>query len=387
MKNQAVIYFDNAATSWPKPPDVKQAMNHFLDHVGASPGRSGHQLANEAGRIVYETREAIAELFNAPDPMQVTFCHNVTEALNLVLYGILRPDDHVITSSMEHNSMMRPLRDLEFRGVKLTVIPCSPQGILDPGDIKKAILPETKIIALNHASNVIGTILPIKAVGQIAREHDLLFLVDSAQSAGAVPIDFQSDLIDLLAFTGHKSLLGPTGTGGLIVEDRLNLRDFRPLKLGGTGSRSEFEFQPDFLPDIFESGTLNSVGLAGLGASVRWILAKGVDQIRQHEIELTQMLIDGLQKIPGIQVYGTRNASRQTATISFNLHGWTPSELALRLDEAFKIMCRVGLHCAPAAHKTMGTFPDGTVRFGMGYFNTTKEVETALQALEKLSGT
>jgi selenocysteine lyase/cysteine desulfurase len=235
-----MIYLDNAATSWPKPPGVAQAMVHFLDEIGANPGRAGHRLAVEAGRIVYDTRELVAELFNAPDPLRVIFNHNVTEALNLALRGFLRPSDHVITSSMEHNSMMRPLRALEREGVEVTVVSCSPEGFLDPADVTRAIQPNTTMIALNHASNVVGTLLPVAEVGRIARQHNLL-LVDTAQTGGAYPIDVQADGIDLLGFTGHKSLYGPMGTGGLVIGERVDPARLEPLVRGGTGSRSEHE--------------------------------------------------------------------------------------------------------------------------------------------------
>ena len=381
-----MIYFDNAATSWPKPPCVAESMVHFLKKIGANPGRSGHRLSVESGRIVYNAREAVAEFFNAPDPLRVVFGSNITEALNMALHGLLHPGDHVITSSMEHNSMMRPLRNLEQNGVKLTTVHCLPEGYLDPVDIKAAIRNNTVIIALNHASNVVGTLLPIPEVGKICRQHNLLFLVDTAQTGGAFPIDMQKDLIDLLGFTGHKSLYGPMGTGGLIIGDRVDIKRFKPLKSGGTGSRSAYEKQPDFLPDMCESGTPNAVGLAGLESAIRWILNRGIDDIRIHEIELTQQLISGLKKIPGVKVYGEHNASKQIATISFNITGMEPSEVGLRLDNEFNIMCRVGLHCSPASHQTIGTFPKGTVRFSLGLFNTLEEVDIAISAVEKLSG-
>lgn len=385
MAGETMIYLDNAATSWPKPPGVAEAMTRFLTGVGANPGRSGHRLSVEAERVVYAAREAVAELFGAPDPLRVAFGLNVTEALNLALRGLLRPGDHVITGSMEHNSVMRPLRALERQGVALTVVRCSPQGVLDPREVEAAIRPNTRLIVLNHASNVIGTLLPVAEVGQIARRHGLLLLVDTAQSGGTYPIDMQRDAIDLLAFTGHKGLLGPTGTGGLIVGERVDLQQFEPLKRGGTGSHSEFEEQPDFMPDRFESGTPNAVGLAGLAAGVRWVLGQGVERIRAHEVNLTQRLIDGLGQIPGVTVYGTHDAGQQTATVSFNIAALEPSEVGLRLDEEFAIMCRVGLHCAPAAHRTMGTFPVGTVRFGLGAFNTADEVDRAVQAVAQLA--
>jgi len=385
-----MIYLDNAATSWPKPPGVAAAMLHFLDQVGANPGRSGHRLSVEAGRIVYQAREALAALFNVRDPLRVVFAANATEALNLALHGYLRPGDHVITSSMEHNSVMRPLRALARppagrERIALTVIPCSSQGFLDPTALEAAIRPETALIVLNHASNVCGSLLPVREAGAIARRHGCLLLVDAAQTAGAYPLDVEADQIDLLAFTGHKALVGPMGTGGLVIGERVDVGRLEPLKQGGTGSRSEQQEQPDFLPDKYESGTANAVGLAGLGAGVRWVLERGVAEIRRHEVELTQRLIDGLTAIPGIAVYGGLAAARQTATVSFNLDGLLPSDVGLRLDEEYDIMCRVGLHCAPAAHETLGTFPQGTVRFSLGSINTTAEVDQALEAVSTLA--
>jgi len=380
------IYFDNAATSWPKPPGVAGAMVHFLEEVGANPGRSGHCASVEAARIVFSARQAAADLFNAADPLRVVFCANITEALNLVLFGLLRPGDHVITSSMEHNSMMRPLRYLAGQGVELSVLPCSPEGQLSPQQIEEAIRPNTVLLALNHASNVAGTMLPIPQVGEIARRHDLLLLVDTAQTAGALPIDMQAEHIDLLAFTGHKSLYGPMGTGGLVIGKRVDPDRMLPLKRGGTGSRSEKEEQPDFLPDKYESGTPNAVGLAGLAASLEWLAQRGVASLRAHEVGLAQLLIDGLKGLPGVRVYGTGDAELQTATISFNIDGLEPSDVGLRLDQDESILCRVGLHCAPAAHKTLGTFPVGTVRFGLGVFNTASEVEAAVEAVARLAG-
>ena len=257
--------------------------------------------------------------------------------------------------------------------------------MLDPADLEAAIRPKTRLIVLNHASNVVGTLVPVAEAGQIARRHGLLLLVDAAQTAGATPIDVQADAIDLLAFTGHKSLYGPMGTGGLVIGERVDATQLTPLKRGGTGSRSEHEEQPEFLPDLCESGTPNAVGLAGLGASTRWVLGQGVACIRAHELALTGQLLAGLAGIPGVTVYGTRDAQRQTATISFNIAGMQPSEVGLRLDDDHEIMCRVGLHCAPAAHRTLGTFPGGTVRFGLGAFNTREEVATALDAVAALA--
>jgi len=380
-----VIYLDNAATSWPKPPEVAQAMVHYLNEVGANPGRSGHRLSIAAARIIYDAREVVAGLLGAPDPLRVVWTANVTEALNMALAGVLRPGDHALTSSMEHNSMMRPLRALERQGVELTVLPCDEQGRLDPAAVEQAIRPNTALIALNHASNVVGTLLPVAEVGRIARRRGLLFLVDTAQTAGAYPIDMEAAGIDLLAFTGHKALLGPMGTGGLVFGRRVDLARWQLLKRGGTGSRSEQEEQPAFLPDMGESGTPNAVGIAGLLAGVRYVAQRGVAAIREHEMALTGRLTAGLRAIPSVTVYGSGIAAEQTATVSFNIAGLEPSEVGQRLDEEHDIMCRPGLHCAPAAHRTIGTFPAGTVRLGLGVLSTAEDVDGALQAVARLA--
>ena len=380
-----MIYFDNAATSWPKPARVIEAMSHFMTEVGANPGRSAHRLSIEAGRIIYETREALAQLFNMDDPLRIVFGLNATEALNLALRGLLRPGDHVVTSSMEHNSVMRPLRSLEEQGVEIEVVPCSSEGFLEPADLETAIRPATRMIALNHGSNVIGSLLPVAEAGEIAGARDVLLLVDAAQTAGACPLDMKAMRIDLLAFTGHKTLFGPQGTGGLCIGDRVEVDDLQPLKQGGTGSRSEHEEQPRFLPDKCESGTPNTVGLAGLRAGVGFVLEHGVENIRVHEVELTQRLIEGLLDMAGVILYGGRDAEMQTATVSFNIAGLAPSEVGLRLDEEYNIMSRVGLHCAPAAHRTIDTFPVGTVRFSLSYFNTVQDVDEALRAVGQIA--
>jgi len=380
-----MIYLDNAATSWPKPPQVKEAMVKFMDEIGANPGRSGHVLSIEAARIIYEAREALSILFHVKDSSRIVFTLNATESINLALKGLLKYKDHVITSSMEHNSVMRPLRDLEKRGIGLTVVPCFEDGTLDPREVEKQIQSTTKMIVLNHASNVTGTLLPVREVGRIAREYNLLFLVDAAQTAGAYPIDVEKDGIDLLAFTGHKSLYGPQGTGGLVVGERIKEKEMIPLKQGGTGSRSEFEEQPDFLPDCFESGTPNGVGIAGLLPGVQFVLEKGVEQIRQNEMTLIEKLIMGLKKIPQVKLYGPERQEDRVATLSFNFAYLSASNGASRLEKEFGILCRPGLHCAPAAHHTIGTFPEGTIRFGLSVFNTDGDIETAIQAIFQIS--
>lgn len=379
-----LVYFDNAATSWPKPAGMIEAMNHYSGMIGGSPGRSGHRRSLDAGRIILETREVLAELFGIDDSLRIAFTKNATEALNIALLGILHSGDHVITSSMEHNSVMRPLRFLETQGVNLTVVSCSGDGRLNPGDVHTAIRPLTRLLVVAHSSNVTGTIQPIAELGQIAREHGLLFCVDAAQTAGALPIHVDEMAIDLLAFSGHKSLFGPQGTGGLYIREGIE-RHLRPLMTGGTGSRSEFEVQPDFMPDKYEPGTPNTIGLAGLGAGVRFVLAEGVEAIRSKEEGLTERFLKGLASLKGITVYGPPDAVSRTAVVSFNIAGVSPSEASLELDERFGILCRPGLHCAPAAHRTIGTFSQGTIRFGFGYFNKDEEISFALEAIRSLA--
>ncbi len=380
-----MIYFDNAATSWPKPEAVPAAMTRFLREVGANPGRSGHGLSIEAGRVVYDVRERVARLFGHPDPLSVVFTKNATEALNVALQGLLAPGDHVVTSVMEHNSVLRPLRYLESRGVSVTRVACAADGTLDPADVARALAPQTRLVVLSHASNVVGTLCPLAEVGRLVEERGVPFCVDAAQTAGAVPLEMRSMHIDLLAFTGHKSLYGPQGTGGLCLGERVRDR-LRPLVYGGTGSASDSEVHPEFLPDRLEAGTLNAVGLAGLGAGLAFVEARGAAALRAHEAALTARLLDGLRGISGVRVVGPGDAERQTAVVSFNLDGWSCSEVATALEERAGLCCRAGLQCAPLAHRQLGTFPEGTVRFSLGAFNREDEVDTALAALRELAG-
>jgi cysteine desulfurase family protein len=380
-----VVYLDNAATSFPKPEAALEAMMRYQREIGGSPGRSGHRLSIEAGRIVHETREVLARLFNIDDPLQIVFTKNATEALNIALVGLLKPGDHVITTGMEHNAVMRPLRFLASRGVDLSIVPCSDRGELDPDDVRAAFRTNTRAVVMTHASNVTGTIMPVQEIGLLTRERvDTVLCVDAAQTAGALPIDVAAMAVDLLAFTGHKSLYGPQGTGGLYIRKGLD-KKIAPLMRGGTGSRSEFEEQPDFMPDKYECGTPNTVGLAGLSAGAAYILEKGVEAVRDKEDALTRLFLDRLHALgEDVTIYGPRWAQDRISVISFKLRDITASDAALYLDEHWGIMCRPGLHCAPAAHRTIGTFPHGTVRFSFGFFNTEAHADLAAEALRQL---
>jgi len=379
-----LVYLDNSATSWPKPQGVVEAIRKAIEKYGANPGRSGHKLAIEAARIIYQTREALAELFGLEDPERIILTKNVTEALNLVLYGFLKPGDHVITSSMEHNSVMRPLRDLEKKGVEVTQIRASEKGEIDPRDLLKSIRKNTKLVVLVHISNVTGTVMPVEEILKITKDHGIPLLLDAAQSAGTIPINLRELPVDLLAFTGHKGLFGPQGTGGLVINTEGLEEKIEPLMRGGTGSKSEEEEQPEFLPDKYESGTPNTPGIAGLGEGVRFILKEGINRIMEKKEKLTLKLLEGLKEIKGVKLYGSLDPKKQIGIVSFNVERKSPSEVSHLLDEKYNILSRPGLHCAPSAHKTIGTFPFGTVRFSVGYFNTEEEIEYALQAVKNL---
>ncbi|QEK13521.1 aminotransferase class V-fold PLP-dependent enzyme [Crassaminicella thermophila] len=376
-----MIYLDNAATTFPKPENVYRSMDECMRKYGANPGRSGHKLALEAGRAIYKTRELICQLFNIDNPMQIIFTCNATDSLNLALKGLLKSGDHVITTSMEHNSMIRPIVSLEKLGVEHTVVQCDKDGIIDPKMIQKEIKENTKLIAMTHASNVTGTLMPIEEVGKIAKRNGVLLLVDAAQTAGVYPIDVKKMNIDLLAAPGHKGLLGPQGTGILYIKEGLVLKQ---MKEGGTGSKSELLTQPDILPDRYESGTPNTPGIVGLGAGIEFIQNEGLDKIRKHEEALTDYMICELKKIKKIKIYGPKDAKKQAAVISINIGDEDSSEVSYVLDKVFNIAVRSGLHCAPLAHKTIGTFEQGTVRFSLGYFTTKEDVKKAVEALKKI---
>lgn len=383
MEDRAAIYLDNAASSWPKPEGVIQAMERVLKAAAANPGRSGHSMSVEAARIIADARQETAALFGVDDPLRIVFTKNATEALNIVINGLLGPGDHVITSSMEHNSVMRPLSTARRRGVSVSTVPCSRTGELDPGDVRKTLTKDTRLIVLTHASNVAGTIMPVAEVGAVARGAGIAFCVDAAQSAGCLPIDVDAMNIDLLAFTGHKSLYGPQGTGGLFIREGLEGR-LSPLMTGGTGSASEHEEQPLFMPDKYEAGTPNTPGIAGLLSGVRFVASLGVDAVRRHESALASLLVEGLEAIPGVRVHGPAGAGNRTAVVSFTIDGMDASEVAFRLDDESGIMTRPGLHCAPSAHRTMGTFPGGTVRLGIGFFNTEAHIRSVLGAVSSI---
>ena len=376
-----MIYLDNAATTYPKPDSVWEAVLACGKDSCGNPGRSGHPLAAAAAREMFTARETLAEFFNAGDSSRIVFTCNATMALNTALYGYLTDGGHVITSSMEHNSVMRPLHNLQQQGrITLTVVPCSPRGELDPDDVKRAVQADTRLVVLTHASNVCGTILPVGEVKQ--RLSEIPLLVDAAQTAGALPIDIAESGIDMLAFSGHKGLMGPMGTGGLYVAPALRLA---PLMQGGTGSRSEDLAHPDFMPDALEAGTPNVPGVCGLHAGVRFLQETGVATVRAHEMSLTRLLLDGLAGNKRIRIYGLANPARQTAVVSITIDGRDPGDIARALDRDFGIACRASLHCAPVAHQTLGTYPEGTVRLSMSYFNTRDDVQEAVRALRVIA--
>lgn len=376
-------YLDNAATTYPKPEAVYRAMDHFAREVGGSPGRSGHHRSLEAGREVLRARDAVAGLFGIADPSRIIFTKNATEALNLVIKGVLGSGGHAVITSLEHNSVWRPLEALAHAGAaSYSIVDCGPDGALEPSSIEDAFLPDTRLVICTHASNVIGNLLPICDIAELTAKRDIPLLVDAAQTAGRYELDPEGMGVHYLAFTGHKELFGPQGTGGLYVASG---QETEPLMYGGTGSRSESSEQPDFLPDRYESGTLNALGLAGLRAGVDFVLEKSIGEIRRHEQDLTEGLIDGLLRLRGVTVYGPRDWEHRLGVVSFNLHGFTSSELASRLNGEYGICVRSGLHCAPLAHRTMGTLENGVVRASFSYLNTMQDVEHLSEALGEIT--
>ena len=372
------IYLDNAATSFPKPESVYQAVTDAMREVGASPGRGGHRRSMEAGRLLFQTREVIASLFAIPDASRVIITHSATESLNMALRGTLSPGDHVITTSMEHNSLMRPLYMLRQQGVDLTIVQATGDGRVDPEDVRKALRPKTRMIAVDHVSNVSGTIQAIDRLAAVAREAGVLFLLDAAQSAGSHVIDVQAIGIDLLAVPGHKGLFGPQGTGFLYAAPSVALR---PLLAGGTGSSSTAEEQPDSMPEGFEAGTHNLPGIAGLKAGVEYVLAHGAPAIGDRERRLVVQAAQRLGDVAGITLYGPADPALRGGVLSFGIAGLDPGSLSFMLDRTFDIAVRSGLHCAPLAHRTLGSFPDGTVRVSPGWFNTDAEIAAFCDAV------
>lgn len=373
---------DNAATTYPKPESVYAAVDHFNRYLGGNPGRGSNQQTLEAGSILVEAREALGRLFNIKNAEQIAFTSNITESINIGIKGLLKAGDHVITTSMEHNAVARPLFLLEKQGVEWSRVQCADDGSLDPEDIRKEIKDNTRLICILHASNLCGTIMPVAEVGKIARDNGIIFMVDSAQTAGVLDIDVVVDKIDILTFTGHKGLLGPQGTGGIYLKPGIEINT---LKEGGTGSLSEYLEHPDFMPDHLESGTLNTPGIAGLLAGVNYIFDTGIDKIRKHEKELTDMLIDGMKEIKGLTIYGPANSKKQTAAIALNLHNRDCGDLSMNLDYGYQIITRSGLHCTPLAHTTLGTFELGACRLSPGYFSTKKDISDIIKALHSLA--
>ena len=382
METVKEIYMDNAATSWPKPECVYQAGDNFNRQIGASPGRGSHSRTVAAGQVLLNTRENLAELFNIEDSSRIVFTGNVTMAINIALKGLLEPGDHVVISSMEHNAVARPLYVLKDKGIELTIAQCAPDGSLDPYHIEQTITERTRLVCLLHASNLTGTIMPIDAVGQIARRKGVLFMVDAAQTAGVLPVDVEKQKIDILAFTGHKGLLGPQGTGGLYIRPGLNISSFIE---GGTGSLSEQVYQPDFMPDKFESGTPNTPGIAGLGAGIEFIRETGIKEIHSHEQELTDTLLQGLRDIERVILYGPRDSNRQTAVVSFNIRERDCGEVSMLLDQKYGILCRSGLHCAPLAHRTLGTLRTGACRISPGLYNIKDDIDKVVRAVYEIA--
>lgn len=390
------IYLDNASTTFPKPREVAEAVYQYMTGVGSNIGRGGYTSAYAAEEAVFSTRQLLCDFFGGEDAKNVVFTKNVTESLNVFIRGLLHSGDHVLVSAMEHNAVMRPLqllgRELEpgeeapADAISFTRIPCDREGNLQLEYLPKLVQPRTKAIIMTHASNVCGTLLPIDKVGEFCQQRGIFFIVDSAQSAGIFPINMQQLHIDALAFTGHKGLLGPQGIGGFILREHL-VKQVEPLLVGGTGSMSHTERTPQFMPDKFEAGTLNLPGIMGLAAGVTWLKQQGLDRLREHEQALTEQLLAGLQALEQqglLRIVGRKNLTQRTSVVSI---ANTKEDIALvahKLNEKYGIATRVGLHCAPNAHKTLGTYPTGTLRFSMGWHNTEAEIATALNALKEV---
>ncbi|MEX2461528.1 MAG: aminotransferase class V-fold PLP-dependent enzyme [Paenibacillaceae bacterium] len=376
-------YFDYAASSWPKPPGVIEAMAKCLNEYGANPGRGSHQMAVKASRALFETRKNLAKLFNVPNPNDICYTMNTTEALNLAIKGLLKTGDHVITTSVEHNSVRRPLEYLRrTKNIEITYIQADQQGYIYPAEIRASIRSNTRLVICSHSSNLLGTVVPIVEIAEICKDSKVLLLVDAAQTAGTVPIDVQKMGIDILAFPGHKGLLGPQGTGGLYIHPMV---DLEPLLHGGTGSQSEAIEQPSVRPDRYEAGTQNTVGVVGLNEGVKCILQQTVETIHSKEWMLTQRLMEGIQGIKGIQILGPKIGEDKTGIVSFVMQQVDASELAFILDQSFQIAVRAGFHCTPLGHQTAGTTETGAVRASVGFYTTEEEVEHFIHAIKEIN--
>lgn len=378
-----MIYLDNAATSYPKPEIVYTSMDTFYRTMGANPGRSGHRMAVTVEREIENTRKVIADFLAIKDPNRFVFTFNATDAINMGIKGLLKTGDHAITSYLEHNAVSRALNGLaQDNKITVTKVKNSSDGFINPDDVKNAITPKTRLIVLTHATNVLGTIQPIKEIGLIAKEREIVFMVDAAQTTGVCEIDVNECNIDMLAFTGHKAPFGPTGTGGLYVHERIKLR---PWREGGTGFEPASLTQPEEMPFRLESGTPNTVGIVGLKAGIEYVGSKGTHTIRAHERKLIQKMINALQNDERFILYGTKDVSRKVGILSINIKGYTAAEAGAILDQSFTIAVRPGLHCAPFVHQQMGTYPDGTIRISPGFFNTEEEIDILISALNDIA--
>ncbi len=376
------VYLDNAATSFPKAPGVSKSISNYLDNIGCNVNRGAYSSSFEAENIVFETRELICKLFNFDKEENVVFTKNITESLNILIKGLIREGDHVIVSSMEHNAVMRPINSLTKKGIEFSRVQCSAIGELNATDLIKYIKPNTKAVIMTHASNVCGTILNLEEVGKICRENNISFIIDSAQTAGFLNVDYKKLSADAIAFTGHKSLLGPQGIGGFVVSDKL-VDEMSTFIEGGTGSLSEHEIQPDYMPDKFEAGTLNIPGIYGLNASLKYLFKEGIDSIREKELNLLNVFLEKVSNIENIKVIGKSGIQGRTALVSIDFKEYDNAAVSYKLYKDFGIMTRCGLHCAPFAHKTLGTFPNGTVRFSFSHFNTMDEVNYTIDSINK----
>ena len=377
------IYLDNASTTFPKAPNVTNTMSDYLTNYGININRGSYALAYDVEDIIYTTRQRLSNVFNGHDPSHVIFTQNVTMSLNIVIKGLLKSGDHVLVSTMEHNAVMRPLTQLLDNGITFDVIPCDVTGSIKIDAIESLIRPNTVAIIINHASNVCGTIQPIQSIGALCKAHNLHFIVDAAQTAGVIPINVKACHIDALCFTGHKGLLGPQGIGGIILTKEI-AQTLTPLIAGGTGSFSHLETIPTHMPDAFEAGTLNLPGIIGLNEGLTYIESVGMKNIHNHELTLTKTFLEGLRSITGINIIGKQDIQDRTAVVSITIDSMDPASIAYELESTYHIMTRVGLHCAPRAHQTLGTYPEGTVRFSFGYANTLEEVDMALSALHTI---